>query len=141
MTRDVICYVTNNTNYEYYATINLTHGKQSPKAPQPVTPNQNQGLAFSLSKTTGSLHGVTGSVSYVLNDGSTLFIGFNCPYSQDGTGIGYSNCWAYAGLTTVPQYGTGYSLDCSVNIDGASMDPSNPPGGETVTIYITINQN
>ena len=139
MTRDVICYVTNNTTYEYYPTINLTHGQESPTAPQPISGSQNQGLAFSLSKTGGSMHGVTGSVSYVLNDGSTMFIGFNCPFAQDGTGIGDSNCFAYAGLTTVPSSGTSYSLEYSVSIDGASMNPFDPAEGDTVTIYITIN--
>lgn len=141
MTREVICYITNNTPFEYYpGETNLTHGKKEPTPAQAIAAGQNNGLAFSFSKTTGSMHGVTGSVTYGLSDGSTLFLGMNCPFLQEGR-WGNSNCWFYGGLTGIPDAGTPYYVSYTVSIDGAAMDPNYPPTGDTITVYLTIYMN
>ena len=82
--------------------------------------------------------GVTGTVSYVLTDGSVLQLSFNCPYSQDGD-EGYSNWFFYAGITNVPEGGSQYYVaGCSVSIDGNSMNATYPATGDTVSATVTI---
>jgi len=141
MTRDVVCNVTNKTGYTFYKTgLDLSHGEYSSggQSPIPITPNCSSLKIFHFHKTTLSIYGVTGSVTYRLQDGTLMQMSFNCPFHQDGTS-GTSNCWFYVGFSgELPVGGTAFYTECEVTIDGQPMDPNTPVNGSHIVANITI---
>lgn len=137
--RDVSCYINNLTGEQFNVSgQNVWDGSDSGGlSPQPINPGDSGTQIFHFSKS-GAFSGVTGTVSYVLTDGSILQLSFNCPYSQDGD-EGPSNCFFYAGITNVPSGGTQYYVqECSVSIDGNPMNATYPATGDTVSATVTI---
>ena len=140
MAEDLLCYVTNNTSDSYSPTSYLEHGEEYPLAAQTIAANSGQTLVFSFKKSPLAAHGVTGYVTYTLTDGTVLTFTFNNPHDQEGQ-AGSSNVYFYAGLTNVPSSGTLYVISCSVNLDGQSLSPTDPPIGTVLTADVTISLN
>jgi hypothetical protein len=144
MTRNVICYVVNNTGLQFYtdATQNDVWNGHTITAPQPIATDTSKQTVFSYEKTTGSMVGVTGKVFYELDNGTFLQISFNNPYNQvqpDGTSENYCDCFFYAGIIGGSE--TAYSscyVDCVVQTDGNNWDPANTDEVKNLTATITI---
>lgn len=133
MTRDVNCWLTNNTGYS--STVMSHKQNHGQGNPLPISASNAQQEIFAFHKTGGSMQGTEGTVIYELHDGTQLFFGFNCPFNPDGVD---SNCWFYACLTNIPSSGTSFGISCSVNIDGQPMNPTNPTNGDTIKAYVTL---
>lgn len=137
MTRDVNCYITNTSTFGYGVQgTDIRHG-HTRMAPKYIEPNSTQTEVFAYEKTSGSMQGTSGIVTYQLQDSNTLVITFNCPFTADGQ-QGQSNCFFYAGICNVTT-GSQYSLDVTVKIGNNPMNPQNPPTADTINAYITIN--
>lgn len=79
------------------------------------------------------LNGINGWVMYSLDDGSSLYLMFNNPYTHQGTGY-TGNQWLYACLSQYSKY--------SVTVDSSTfIDPVNPMSSDTiapiVNVYVT----
>jgi hypothetical protein len=141
MTRDIKCYATNTTGVPLAlkGTPDITHGEYTDGGlyPQTIPPNANGMEIFHLHKTTASIYGVTGSVTYIMGDGSLLQLSFNCPFEQEGQ-AGSSNCWFYAGFTSWPSDGLSTYVDCTVSLSGEPMNATDPPAARHIVATITI---
>ena len=143
MTREVTCYITNNTSQQInLLNTNLQHGEfnNGGISPQTISLNAADQEVFYAHKTTGSVYGVTGSVTYSLPDQTQMQLTFNCPFASQGPD-GNSNCWFYAGLLLNGNSWTSYYLTCSVLIDGQPMSDGLPIDASSVVANITINTN
>ncbi|MBV7531426.1 hypothetical protein [Chitinophaga sp. sic0106] len=137
MTRNALCYITNETEYSYNPqNLNLMHGRAH-TSPQDIAVGDYKKLLFAFYKTPNAAHGSTAHVQYQLNDGSMLYLAINCPYDEAGSDDG-SDCFFYAGIQSIPSKGTLYTVDYSIDIDGSGMNPSNPTKGNSVTAYLTL---
>lgn len=147
MTRNVICYVVNQTGQQFYTdnTKNDIWNGQAKTSPQTIGPGTGTQMVFSYQKTSGSSVGATGKVFYELNSGTYLQISFNNPHDQilpDGTPDTYCDCFFYAGITGVTENNVpSYYVDCAVETDGSPWDPSNTDEVNTLTATITIYNN
>lgn len=147
MTRNVICYVVNQTGQQFYTdnTQNNIWNGHIKTAPQTISSGTGTQTVFSYEKTSGSTVGVTGKVFYELNSGTYLQISFNNPYDQmlpDGTSETYCDCFFYAGITGVSENNVpSYYVDCVVETDGNAWTPDNKNEVKNLTATITIYNN
>jgi hypothetical protein len=147
MTRNVICTVYNLTNESFYVNNSQTSVWNGHQLLNPQTIPANGGEAmqlFSYEKTTGSVVGVTGKVSYQLGNDNSLQISFNNPYSQvvDGPDYNYSLCFFYAGITGVSEQNPSlYNVTCDAFTNGQPWDPTSTDEVKELTANIYINYN
>lgn len=147
MTRNVICYVVNQTGQKFYTdnTQNNVWNGHELKAPQPIESGASTQTIFSYEKTSGGTVGVTGKVFYGLTSNIFLQISFNNPYTQilpGGLSQNYCDCFFYAGITGVTESNVpAYYVDCVVKTDGKPWNPLNANEVKNLTATITIYNN
>lgn len=141
MTRNVICYVVNQTGQQFYTDNprNDVWNGHTKTSPQTIGPGTDTQMVFSYEKTSGSTVGVTGKIFYELNSGTYLQLSFNNPYSQilpQGTNQTYCDCFFYAGITGVSETNVpSYYVDCEVETDGNYQTGEVDTLTATITIY------
>lgn len=148
MTRNVICYVVNQTGQQFYTdnTQNNIWNGHTLTAPQTIVPGTATQTVFSYEKTSGGTVGVTGKVFYELNSGTYLQVSFNNPYTQlilpEGTSPNCCECFFYAGITGVTENNVpSYYVDCVVETNGNAWVPTNTDEVKNLTATITIYNN
>lgn len=144
MTREVKCFVTNETGKSLnFSGLDISHGELHGTALNSIPADAHNLEVFYMHKTTGSLYGVTGNVSYLLPNNARLTFMFNNPYTWQGSGE-TGNCWFYTVVNGVPSTGPEWYPEVQVEIcqkhqgDCATMQLDPPTNNEVINAFVTI---